>query len=272
MGHHGTAQRRGGETLDGAGVSERCDLRFAARRCVFVLIAITAGCAPQPRQEASSAQAGVVIADDTTELRRVMVAEQLRSRDIRDRRVLEVMERVHRHRFVPADQVANAYHDGPLPIGHRATISQPYIVAYMTQAANVSARDRVLEVGTGSGYQAAVLAELAREVYSIEIVPELAGRADSTLRALGYTNVQVRAGNGWLGWPEAAPFDAIVVTAAPPEVPQALVDQLAVGGVMVVPVGTADQQMRIIRRSRSGITEERTIPVAFVPMTGRPDE
>ncbi|MEO7822870.1 MAG: protein-L-isoaspartate O-methyltransferase, partial [Gemmatimonadaceae bacterium] len=148
--------------------------------------------------------------------------------------------------------------------------SQPYIVAYMTEAADIDPGDKVLEIGTGSGYQAAVLGEIARAVYTIEIIPELAEGARTILAELGYRNVDVRTGNGYLGWPEHAPFDAIVVTAAPDEVPQALVGQLAPGGKMVIPVGAASQDMMIIERTERGVIERRTIPVRFVPMTGKP--
>jgi protein-L-isoaspartate(D-aspartate) O-methyltransferase len=166
--------------------------------------------------------------------------------------------------------VKDAYKDSPLPIGLGQTISQPFIVAYMTDSAKISKRSRVLEIGTGSGYQAAILGEIAREVYTIEIVPELAERSGQLLEELGYSNIKVKHGNGYLGWAEHAPFDAIVVTAAPDEVPQALVEQLAVGGRMIIPVGTADQEMIIITKSRKGLTERTTIPVRFVPMTGKP--
>jgi protein-L-isoaspartate(D-aspartate) O-methyltransferase len=209
---------------------------------------------------------------DFEKLRRQMVESQIRARDIKDNSVLEAMRRVPRHRFVPPEIAARAYEDNPLPIGHAQTISQPYIVAYMTEAAEVSKGDKVLEIGTGSGYQAAILGELAREVYSIEIIPELAERARQTLDTLGYRNIHVRAGNGYLGWPERAPFDAIVVTAAPDEVPQALIEQLAVGGRMVVPVGRGDQDMMIITKTKDGVVQRKTIPVRFVPMTGKPEE
>ena len=212
--------------------------------------------------------------DDTSDPRAAeraeMVATQLRGRDIRDTAVLAAMARVPRHRFVPTDHQLLAYADHPLPIGFEQTISQPYIVAYMTQAAEVARGDRVLEVGTGSGYQAAVLAELAREVYTIEIVPGLAARARETLQALGYTNVHARVGDGYAGWREHAPYDAIVVTAAPDHVPSALVEQLAVGGRMVIPVGRSEQEMRVITRTASGVVEQRTIAVRFVPLV-RPD-
>lgn len=202
--------------------------------------------------------------------RETMVETQIRERGITDGNVLRAMRRVPRHRFVPDQLAREAYRDSPLPIGLGQTISQPYIVAYMTEIARVSKKSKVLEIGTGSGYQAAILGEIAREVYTIEIVPELAERSAKLLDELGYENVNVKHGNGYLGWPEHAPFDAIVVTAAPPEVPQALVEQLAVGGRMVIPVGTDQQEMMIISRNRRGVTERRTIPVRFVPMTGKP--
>ena len=209
-------------------------------------------------------------AEATKEKRRQMVERQIRARGIKDTTVLSAMTKVERHRFVPASQQASAYDDTPLPIGENQTISQPYIVGYMTEAAEISSSEKVLEIGTGSGYQAAVLGEIAKEVYTIEIIPQLADRARATLNQLGYKNVFVKTGNGYLGWPEHAPFDAIVVTAAPDEVPQALVDQLAVNGKMVIPVGTFSQDMMLITRTRDGVVERRTIPVRFVPMTGKP--
>ncbi len=164
------------------------------------------------------------------------------------------------------DRKRRAYDDSPLPIGSGQTISQPYIVAVMTEAAAIDPDDVVLEIGTGSAYQAAVLGELAREVYTIEVVPELAARADALLRDLGYGNVHTRLGDGYAGWPEHAPFDAIVVTAAPPVVPDALKQQLKVGGRMVVPVGTDDQELLVIERTADGFRERRLMPVRFVPM------
>lgn len=202
--------------------------------------------------------------------RRRMVETQIRARGISDSRVLEAMRRVPRHRFVPASQTQFAYEDRPLPIGQNQTISQPYIVAYMTEAADISANEKVLEIGTGSGYQAAILGEMAREVYTIEIIPELAEEARRVLGELGYRNVQTRTGNGYAGWPERAPFDAILVTAAPEQIPQALIEQLAVGGRMVIPVGRGEQEMVIITKTERGVVERRTIPVRFVPMTGSP--
>ena len=200
-----------------------------------------------------------------------MVNEQLKARGIHDARVLEAMLSVPRHLFVPEPVRAFAYDDSPVPIGLGQTISQPYIVAFMTEALNVGPNDRVLEIGTGSGYQAAVLAELARDVYTIEIVPPLAERARATLAELGYRNVDVRTGNGYLGWPEHAPFDRVIVTAAPDEVPPALVAQLKMGGLMAIPVGSIEQELRILRRMPSGVITQRTLPVRFVPMTGKPE-
>lgn len=207
---------------------------------------------------------------DWDDERRRMVAEQLRARDITDQRVLDAMLRVPRHQFVPEPRRGGSYGDFPLPIGHEQTISQPYIVAFMTQSLEVRPTDRVLEIGTGSGYQAAVLGMLAKEVFTIEIVPPLAERARETLAALGYRNIQVRTGNGYLGWPEQAPYDRIMVTAAPDEVPPALVQQLRIGGLMAIPVGTIAQELRILRRTSGGTETLRTLPVRFVPMTGKP--
>jgi protein-L-isoaspartate(D-aspartate) O-methyltransferase len=200
--------------------------------------------------------------------RAAMVAEQLAARDVRDERVLAALREVPRHLFVPEALRGRAYEDRPLPIGEGQTISQPYVVAFMTQAAEVGPGDKVLEIGTGSGYQAAVLAELAREVYSIEIVEPLAVRAKAALEAAGYDRLHLRTGDGYRGWPEAAPFDAILVTAAPEEVPQPLVDQLAVGGRLVIPVGSWEQELLVIERTPSGIERRSILPVRFVPMTG----
>jgi protein-L-isoaspartate(D-aspartate) O-methyltransferase len=207
--------------------------------------------------------------DEDTQRQR-MVVQQLESRDIRNPRVLDAMRRVPRHLFVPELRRAAAYDDTPLPIGYGQTISQPYIVAFMTQALEVAPEHRVLEIGTGSGYQAAVLSVLAGEVYTIEILPALADQARATLSALGYRNVQVRAGNGYLGWPEHAPYDRIMVTAAPDKVPEALVQQLKVGGIMAIPVGTVTQELRVLRRTATGTETLRTLPVRFVPMTNKP--
>jgi protein-L-isoaspartate(D-aspartate) O-methyltransferase len=224
-----------------------------------------AACTPS-RPAPDSLSAEVVSEDEHALRRRRMVDDQLRADGIRNAPVLAAMARVPRHRFVLPQHQHLAYGDHPLPIGFDQTISQPYIVAYMTEVVDLSPEEKVLEIGTGSGYQAAVLAELGRMVYTIEIVPELAARARRVLQELGYSNVHARTGDGYVGWPEHAPFDAIVVTAAPDHVPPALVEQLAVNGRMVIPVGSGNQQMRVITKTSRGIVEERTIPVSFVPL------
>ncbi len=201
-----------------------------------------------------------------------MVRDQIQARGVRDARVLEVMRHVPRHRFVSPALAAQAYDDHPLPIGEGQTISQPYIVAVMSELAAIEPGERVLEIGTGSGYQAAVLSGLAAEVYSIEILPELAESARRLLAELGHDNVRVRTGDGHRGWPEAAPFDAILVTAAPPSVPPALEAQLAVGGRMVIPVGDDSQTLRVLERTPSGLRTRQVFAVRFVPMTGEPLE
>jgi len=199
-----------------------------------------------------------------------MVEEQIAARGVADPAVLRAMRVVPRHEFVPAGTRVDAYRDQPLPIGNGQTISQPYIVALMSELAAVRPGDRVLEVGTGSGYQAAILAELGADVYSIEIVEPLARRAGETLRRLGYDRIHLRQGDGYGGWPSAAPFDAIVVTAAPPEVPPALLGQLAPGGRLVIPVGKGEQELRVLVKRSSGIETRSVVPVQFVPMVGGP--
>jgi protein-L-isoaspartate(D-aspartate) O-methyltransferase len=209
--------------------------------------------------------------DPYAHARQRMVAEQLTSpgRGITNARVLAVMGRVPRHEFVPERLRPQAYDDHPVSIGHDQTISQPYIVAFMTERLEPKPKDRVLEVGTGSGYQAAVLAEMVAQVYTIEIVEDLAQRAAADLKRLGYTNVHVRAGDGYKGWADAAPFDAIIVTCAPAQVPQPLIDQLKDGGRMVIPVGRSWKQELVLLRKRSGKLEQQAVlPVVFVPMTG----
>jgi len=201
-----------------------------------------------------------------------MVNDQLLMRDIHSRRVLDAMLAVPRHLFVPESERDLAYRDFPLPIGHGQTISQPYIVAFMTQELAIESGHRVLEIGTGSGYQAAVLGLLAKEVYTIEIVEPLADRARDTLISLGYHNITVRAGNGYRGWPEQAPFDRIMVTAAPDQIPAALRMQLKIGGLMAIPVGVLSQELRILRKTQEGMVTLRTLPVRFVPMTGKAAE
>jgi protein-L-isoaspartate(D-aspartate) O-methyltransferase len=211
--------------------------------------------------------------DDLRQRRLEMVERQIRQRGVADARVLDVMRTLPRERFVPADAAPRAYEDMPLAIGFGQTISQPYIVAYMTEALAVQPNHRVLEIGTGSGYQAAVLGSLAREVYTVEIVAPLAKMAAAVLRDLGFENVHVREGDGYAGWPEHAPFDRIMVTAAPDEIPQPLIDQLAPGGRLVIPVGSQGetQWMTIVEKTARGVAERRTIPVQFVPFTrGQP--
>jgi protein-L-isoaspartate(D-aspartate) O-methyltransferase len=200
-----------------------------------------------------------------------MVEQQLAApgRDITNRRVLAVMGGVPRHELVPPNVRAFAYADHPLPIGHGQTISQPYIVAFMTEKLDPKPTDRVLEIGTGSGYQAAVLSGLVAKVHTIEIVEPLARRAEADLKRLGYTNVFVRAGDGYKGWPEAAPFDTVIVTCAPDHVPQPLVDQLKEGGRMVIPVGEAnDQSLYLLEKRGTNVVRRAILPVRFVPMTG----
>ena len=197
-----------------------------------------------------------------------MVREQIETRGIRDTRVLKALREVPREVFMPSELAHRAYWDSPQPIGYRQTISQPYIVAYMTEKLKLSGDEKVLEIGTGSGYQAAILGELAEHVYTIEIVEPLAERSRKTLARQGYENVAVRAGDGYRGWPEQAPFDAILLTAAPAEIPQPLIDQLAVGGRLVAPVGEGIQELVLVTRGRSGIQRRPLIGVRFVPMTG----
>ena len=220
---------------------------------------------PEPAGDAAFAEARVR-----------MVREQLVARGIVNPRVLEAVALVPRHAFVPAGERDRAYEDGPLPIGHGQTISQPYIVAFMTEALDPRPRDRVLEIGTGSGYQAAVLSALVAEVYSVELVEPLAARAAADLERLGFRNVRVRCGDGHLGWPEAAPFDAIIVTCAPEQVPAALVRQLKAGGRMIIPVGSqwGPQELYRLRKGPKGIDRRSLLPVRFVPMVpgGSPSE
>lgn len=212
--------------------------------------------------------------DHWAEQRYAMVRDTVASRDVTDEDVLRAMRTVPRHELIPEDHRDDAYADRPLPIGRDQTISQPYIVGLMSQLAGVARGDTVLEVGTGSGYQAAVLAEMGVKVYSIEIVEPLARRAAADLERLGYDSVQVRAGDGYRGWPEHAPFDAIIITAAPPEIPEPLKEQLKVGGRMVVPVGEDQgyQELVVLTRTEDGFDRRTIIPVRFVPMTGEAQE
>ena len=224
---------------------------------------ILGGCNPEPARPAAPAEEV-----ETAAARARMVHEQIVARGISDPRVLDAMARVPRHEFIPAGRRVEAYEDWPLPIGYGQTISQPYIVAFMTAALDPKPGDRVLEIGTGSGYQAAVLACLVAEVYTVEIVEPLAQRAEADLRRLGFRNVKARAGDGYHGWPEAAPFDAIIVTCAPEAVPQALVEQLKEGGRMIIPVGSqwGAQELYLLRKTATGMQRQAVLPVRFVPM------
>ena len=233
-------------------------ISFTAARafcaCLLVVLA-TAGCSSG--EEAYKA------------LRERMVEEQIAGRDVVDERVIAAMNEVPRHRFVPFKLRAFAYIDNPLPIGEGQTISQPYIVALMTESLDPRSGDRVLEIGTGSGYQAAVLAEVVDTVFTIEIVPALAERAAGILDTLGYGNVVVRCGDGYDGWPESAPFDGVIVTAAAPSIPAPLVEQLAVGGRLVIPVGDTAQELKVYVKREAGLELLFTLPVRFVPMIGK---
>ena len=215
---------------------------------------------------AAMAQPANKAADEFSGPRRQMVEEQIRARGVDQAGVLSAMEEVPRHLFMPESVRDRAYFDGPQRIGSGQTISQPYVVALMTQLLDLDGDEKVLEIGTGSGYQAAILARLAKEVYTIEIRESLATEAEATLKKLGYDNVQVRAGDGYQGWPEEAPFDCIVVTAAPPKVPEELYNQLKVGGKMVVPVGMYFQDLLEITKTKNGRKTTRVSPVRFVPM------
>ena len=201
-----------------------------------------------------------------------MVNTQIIGGGITDTRVIAAMRRVPRHEFMPSYEAEDAYGDFPLPIGHDQTISQPFIVAYMTEALKLSPGEKVLEIGTGSGYQAAILAELGAQVFSIEIVKPLAQYAKDNLSKLGYHQVHVRAGDGYEGWPEESPFDAIIITAAPDHVPAPLLDQLAMGGRLILPVGGYSQNLVMIRRTKEGYQRTELLPVRFVPMTGEAEK
>lgn len=201
--------------------------------------------------------------------RYAMVKQQLLTRRIHNQRVLDTMKKVPRELFIPNDRRSMAYGDHPVRIDYRQTISQPYIVAYMTESISPSPNHKVLEIGTGSGYQAAVLSELVKEVYTIEIIKPLGIRAKKTLTDLGYTNIQFRIGDGYAGWAEAAPFDAIILTAAPPKIPQPLLNQLAIGGVLIAPVGKDSQSLIRVTRNQDGFQYDKVMDVRFVPMTGK---
>lgn len=207
--------------------------------------------------------------DRLEEFRRQMVEQQIKARGVSDPRVLDALLKVPRHLFVPENQVEYAYEDTPLPIGYAQTISQPYIVAYMTEMLGLKSDDKVLEIGTGSGYQAAILAELCRDVYTIEVLAPLYERATHLLEEMGYKNIYTKVGDGFQGWPEAAPFDAIMVTAAPENIPPPLLEQLNIGGRLIIPVGDAIQQLVLVtKKDHQTFHRKSLIPVRFVPMTG----
>jgi protein-L-isoaspartate(D-aspartate) O-methyltransferase len=230
-------------------------MRFVTHYLLFAAI-VTTGCGQQAPTAA-----------DFAAQRQRMVAQQLKPRGIKDERVLTAMAKVPREEFIPADARADAYEDGPLPIGYDQTISQPYILAFMTEQLDPKPSDRVLEIGSGSGYQAAILAELVTNVYTIDIVEPLAKTAEATLQRLGYKNVHIKVGDGYEGWPEEAPFDAIIVTCAPENVPQPLIDQLQDGGRMIIPVGERlAQQLYLLEKKNGQLKESVTLPVRFVPM------
>src|SRR2546430_1084885 len=230
-------------------------MRIVAEYLLFAAI-VTTGCGQQAPTAA-----------DFAAQRQRMVEQQLKPRGIKDERVLAAMAKVPREEFIPADQRSDAYDDGPLPIGYDQTISQPYIVAFMTEQLRLKPSDRLLEIGSGSGYQAAVLAELVADVYTVEIIEPLAKTAQATLQRLGYKNVHLKVGDGYQGWPEEAPVDAIIVTCAPENVPQPLVNQLKDGGRMVIPVGDRfAQQLYLLEKKNGQLKESATLPVRFVPM------
>jgi protein-L-isoaspartate(D-aspartate) O-methyltransferase len=244
-----------------------CLSYYGLTLCVLVVLA---GCGGSGRGENDSK--APYSADVYTAARLKMVRTQIVARGVTDSVVVAAMRRVPRHLFVPEEYRASAYSDTPLPIGLGQTISQPYVVALMTEALELKGGEKVFEVGTGSGYQAAVLAEMGAEVYTMEIVEELAEKAAERLKALGYSKVHVRAGDAYQGWVEHSPFDAVIVTAAPDHIPQPLVDQLKVGGRMVIPVGEGYQDLILLTKTRTGVVKKSLGPVVFVPMTGQASE
>lgn len=225
-------------------------------------------------ESAGANQTGNMSAEDKhyAEMRNKMVENQIVARNVKNRLVLDSMLKVPRHLFVPDSLKGNAYDDNPLPIGESQTISQPYIVALMTELLEPDKGNKVLEIGTGSGYQAAILAEIVDHVYTIEIIESLAKKAEERLDQMGYNNITVKYGDGYKGWKEYAPFDGIIVTAAPDHIPQPLIDQLKVDGRMVIPVGSTFQELKLITKKETGIVETDVIPVRFVPMTGEAQE
>jgi len=236
-------------------LSFRLLLQTAAFFCIFLLY-----CGQRDNMKTEK--------NDYSILRKKMVEDQISSRGVKDSNVIQAMIEVPRHLFVPEREQRNAYYDTPLPIGYNQTISQPYIVAFMTEQLKVKPGDRILEIGTGSGYQAAVLAEIADSVFTIEIVSELAEQSKKRLLELQYDNVFVKYGDGYHGWPEKAPFDRIIITAAPPKIPPLLLEQLKAGGRMILPVGEYVQELVVVNKTESGMDMQNVLPVRFVPMTG----
>lgn len=230
----------------------------------------SSGCAQDSKDFATSAESDAAAEKHTDkyEIQSQELINSIRLKGVKDERVLKALASVPRHMFVTDDLKLNSYDDNPLPIGQGQTISQPFIVAYMTEALSLKPEDRVLEIGTGSGYQACVLARLSKDVYSIEIIPELAEKAKQVLTSVGVDNVHVKTGDGYKGWDEHAPYDAIIITAAPPEIPQKLIDQLKVGGRLIAPVGDDGMQwlVRLTKRAGDKVTKETLLPVRFVPM------
>jgi protein-L-isoaspartate(D-aspartate) O-methyltransferase len=242
-------------------------------RFFAIIVLASLSILPQSRDAGPQAEAAEIeIGGFSSEVLRERLVDLLEAKGISDAKVVAAMRKVQRHEFVPEESRDAAYVDTALRIGLGQTISQPFVVAYMTQMLELKGDEKVLEIGTGSGYQAAVLAEIADEVYSIEIVEPLARRAEKTLKRLGYDKVHVMVGDGYRGWPKHAPFDAIIVTAAPDHIPQPLVEQLKVGGRMVIPVGKWGQKLTLITKDESGVTIEKDLPVIFVPMTGEAQE
>lgn len=234
--------------------------------------ASTSGCAASPSSEQDvpvhqGAQRGAGIDHGKYAMQRKRLINEIRSQGVKDESVLKALDDVPRHMFVPRNLRDSSYENGPLPIGQGQTISQPYIVAYMTEALKLDRKDKVLEIGTGSGYQSAIISGLVNDVYSIEVLPELSRQARKTFSDVGIDNVHLKVGDGYQGWPEEAPFDAIIVTAAPPEIPQALISQLADGGRLIAPVGGSDfQQLVLITRDGDRFSKQNLLPVRFVPM------
>jgi len=237
---------------------------FAGVLPLLSALAVLVGCEASPRVETDPPPAPPLEQQE----REFMVHSQIEARGIRDPRVLQAMREIPRADFVPAEVRDRAHRDSPLPIGYGQTISQPYIVAFMTEQLELDGSEKVLEIGTGSGYQAAILGRLAARVYSIEIVEALAQRSRALLEAKGIANVEVRSGDGYGGWPEHAPFDAILLTAAPDDIPEPLLEQLAVGGRLVAPVGVGLQELVLVTRDEEGLHFESLLPVRFVPMVG----